>query len=723
MNTILGSQPAVEAIQAHRLPATAQWLKWASWGWMCYGVLVLVLILGGLPALFDRSQQICNAGAACLFWQLTPDSVKGIESLGLPAIATWLGFAAVRIIIELSITCALGWLIIWRKKEKQSTLFFGAVFLACGASNTAVPAALAQVWPEAFWFPSQFLNFLSMGVVTTLFCIFPDGRFVPRWGWLIAYISLVISFIYFFIPGGDKPDFPLYDLTGILRFVLLWIAMYGFTIYRYVRTSSPALRYQIKWVLYAIGLSMSSNFFVRIPLMVLYPELIRPDSGGYFVLMLVGYSNRVGFFICLGVAILFYHLLDIDLLINRTLVYGTLTAGIIGVYILLVVGLGNLLHTENNLVLSLLTTGFIAILFQPLRERLHRAVNRVMFGKRNEPYRVITELTQRLKASLATEKILPALVETVATSLKLPYTAIAIRQKETGNETENEGSAFKVAGEYGQLSPDTSLLKIPVVYQAENIGVLWLAPRQKGEKFSKADLRLLQDLAAQAGVAVHSVMLTYDLQRSRERVITASEEERRRLRRELHDGVGPTLASMTQRLDTASRLVERDPATSLKMLAELKAQVKTTLGDIRRIVYALRPPVLDEYGLVSAIREHVAGMQPYQIEISAPEQLPPLPAAVEVAAYRVMLEALTNVERHARAERVWINIAVEAANVLLIEIKDDGQGLPAGYRAGVGLISMRERAEELNGECRISSIPGEWTAVQLRLPLPQQARE
>ena len=177
----------------------------------------------------------------------------------------------------------------------------------------------------------------------------------------------------------------------------------------------------------------------------------------------------------------------------------------------------------------------------------------------------------------------------------------------------------------------------------------------------------------------------------------AREEERRRLRRDLHDGVGPTLASMAQRIDAATYIVRDNPDEAIALLQGLKGQVRSTLADIRRLVYALRPPALDELGLLAAVREHaaqVAGGSDLQVLVEAPEALPPLPAAVELAAYRIALEALTNVVRHAQARTCRIRFAVVNADSrpgLRVEICDDGVGLPADHCVGVGLTSMRER--------------------------------
>jgi len=195
-------------------------------------------------------------------------------------------------------------------------------------------------------------------------------------------------------------------------------------------------------------------------------------------------------------------------------------------------------------------------------------------------------------------------------------------------------------------------------------------------------MNLLAIIAGQAGIAVHNLRLTNDLLRSREKLVTAQEEERRRLRRDLHDGVGPTLASLSQRLDAAADLVNNDPQASIELLKELKGQVRSTVAEIRRLVYALRPPVLDEFGLVSAIREHVAqytGPNGLSVAFDVTEPMPPLPAAVEVAAYRILLEAFTNIIHHADATQCHIKIVLDD-NSLCLEVSDNGKGLPAKMR-------------------------------------------
>jgi signal transduction histidine kinase len=247
-----------------------------------------------------------------------------------------------------------------------------------------------------------------------------------------------------------------------------------------------------------------------------------------------------------------------------------------------------------------------------------------------------------------------------------------------------------------------------------------VTPRPPGTSFSPADWRLLQGVAHQAGVAAHGVRLTADLQCSREQLVTAREEERRRLQRDLHDGLGPGLASLTLKLDTARNLLAHDPAAASALLMELKAQTQAIVVDVRRLVYDLRPLALDQLGLICAIREYAASLSDHdelQVSIEAPEHLPSLPAAVEVVAYRIVQEALTNVVRHAHARTCTIRFLLDDTPLLYLEIRDDGHGLPPSYRPGMGMHSMRERAAELGGTCVISSSPSGGTLVWARLPL------
>lgn len=229
--------------------------------------------------------------------------------------------------------------------------------------------------------------------------------------------------------------------------------------------------------------------------------------------------------------------------------------------------------------------------------------------------------------------------------------------------------------------------------------------------------QLLTDIAGQTGAMAYAVRLTAALQRSREKLVLAREEERRRIRRDLHDELGPTLASQTFTLDAALDALERDPQTTAKLLQTLKTQNQATVADIRRLVYELRPPALDELGLIGAVKAYVVKLDSRSlptIRITAnPDPLPPLSAAVEVAAYRIVLEAITNVVRHAHAQQCSVTLQVldngplgmpsAGPSTLQITVNDNGIGLPPDRIAGVGLNSMRERAEELGGSLTVAN--------------------
>jgi signal transduction histidine kinase len=355
----------------------------------------------------------------------------------------------------------------------------------------------------------------------------------------------------------------------------------------------------------------------------------------------------------------------------------------------------------------------VAVLFQPLRERLQRGVNRLIYGERDDPVEALSRLGRRLETAVPPDKVLPTLVETIAQTLKLPYVAIQLPLEE-GN---------KIAAEYGDPGPE--LVHFPLVYQGEDTGQLLVGLRSPGSSFSPAEMRLLRNIARQAGTAVHAVRLTVDLQRSRQQLVTAREEERRRLRRDLHDGLGATLAALNLEAAALRRSIRSEPQKAELLVDELRQDIRATIEDIRRLVYELRPPTLDQLGLVEAVRVQAAqcgradeqGEAVLHVHVEAPEALPPLPAAVEVAAFRIAQEALTNVVHHAQAQHCTVRLNMQDG--LTIEVVDDGVGLGNGRRPnnGLGLLSMRERAAELGGACLVEPVVGGGTRVLASLPL------
>ena len=302
-------------------------------------------------------------------------------------------------------------------------------------------------------------------------------------------------------------------------------------IYRYRRVSSPAQRQQTKWVVYGVSLGWV-EYLVLFTIKLFFPSLYQTSLLVNVIAgtALYGFILLVPFFI--GFAILRSRLWDIDVLINRTLVYGILSVCVVGVYVLVVGALGALIGTSGNLVISLVATGLVAVLFQPLRAWLQRGVNRLLYGQRNEPYTVITHLSQRLEGTLAPDAVLSTIVDTVAQALKLPYVAILLKQEDT----------FRLSASVGELVGDPLVLQL--VYQAETIGQMRLAPRAPAEPFTPADRYLLDELARQAGLAAHAVQLTADLQRSYEHLEQRVAERTRELSSLLE--ISHTVASTLQ---------------------------------------------------------------------------------------------------------------------------------------------------------------------------------
>jgi len=649
---------------------------------------------------------VCFAFAVPSYYAQLSDPAEairtGLAQLGVSAGAYAVFRVSLAVLIVLVYYVVAG-AIFWRRSGYRVTLFV-SLFLATFGVNAAF-LLIDLAGPEPAWgWLFKVPEYAGWVCVSLFFYLFPDGRFVPRWTRALAVIVAILQIPLTFIPGAWLGREAWWDISLQVLFVGLWGSGLFAQVYRYRHDSDTVQRQQTKWVVFGAAAAITGVIGAVLPGMV-FPPLT--SAGSPYTLTGAAFGAVPLLFIPLtiGVAILRHRLWDIDALINRTLVYGTLTASVAGLYIVVVGYLGAVFQTGSNLVVSLVAASLVAVLFQPLRERLQRGVNRLMYGERNDPYAVLSRLGERLKTTDAPEAVLPAIAETVTRALKLPHAAISLKWDDE----------FETVAECG--SPRGKPLVLPLSYGTETIGQLVLSPRAPGEAFGQADKRLLDDLARYAEAAAYAARLTADLQRSRERLVNAREEERRRLRRDLHDGLGPQLATLTLRLDAARNLLDTEPKAADALLAGLKSQVQAAISDIRRLVYDLRPPALDELGLIPAIREQAAnyGQNGLKISVEAPGRLPPLPAAVEVATYRIVQEAMTNVVRHAKARVCHVRLSVNHG--LELRITDDGIGLPEERHAGVGIPSMRERAAELGGTFAAERLPGGGSRVLARLPL------
>ena len=676
---------------------SAKWIRLIRLAWLTYALLVLALMLAGLPLVFNQMQTVCK-GLECLWGQPSITGLQMLATSGL-SLTTYAAYNTLLPLVVPILSLVLVTIVVWRKPNDRMALLFALVMGTCPVNLSNAPMALANTYPD-FWLFAKVIEFGAAGFLP-FFYLFPNGQFIPRWSrWLILPNFLIVGLVVF-LPASQIPGTPAATLTGAWV-VIAAVSTFLFQGYRYRYVANPVQRQQIKWLAYGLAMTSSTSILSSVLARVLAID-VQPGSLGFLISNTLATAAIAFFGISLWVAVLRYRLFDIDLLINRTLVYGVLTAGVVGVYVTIVAGLGAMFQSQGKLLASLLATSLIAMLFQPARSRLQSAVNRLMYGERDDPYAVLSRFGQRLEATLAPDSILPTIVETITQTLKLPYAAMRL-----SNET-------MIA--HGALPPNTKPESFPLVYQGETIGQLEVAPRAADECFTPAERRLLTDIAHQAGIAAHAVRLTADLQHARERLVTTREEERRRLRRDLHDGLGPKLAGQALILEAVRDSLEPD-SQSRPLVDHLITDSQSVVSEIRELVQGLRPPALDEFGLVGAVRSLAAQCEPgkLRVTVTAPDPMPPLPAAVEVSAYRIAQEALTNVVKHAQAKDCQVRLAF-GDSTLRLEVQDNGLGLPAPRRPGVGLSSMRERAEEIGGSCVVEAGIDGGTSVTAQLPI------
>jgi len=470
---------------------------------------------------------------------------------------------------------------------------------------------------------------------------------------------------------------PLWFTREVANLVVLVIAVIGLVI-RY-RRGDERRRRQLLWLVLAlvvmIGVVVPWGLFTAGPVLQLLAIALVPAA--------------------MTIAVLRHQLLDIRLVLSRTVLYVVLTAGVIGAYLGLVTVADSLLRQGPGT--SILATLIVAVAFNPVRVRLQRVVDRALYGDRSDPVRALSRMGDQLSAGTDADSgdVLTAVCE----ALRLPYAALR-----------RDGVDQAVHGTAPQL-----LEVIALTYRGDRVGELVVGARSGQRRLDTADRAALELLAAPLAVAVHATALSDAVQRSREEIVAAREEERRRLRRDLHDGLGPALTGIAFQADAAGNLVRTDPDRAVELLGSLRAAATEAIADVRRLVYALCPPALDELGLVGALRRHAEqlGGGRAVVTVHAASDLPPLPAAVEVAAYRIAIEALTNAVRHAGAGR--IDVRFEMNGALEMSVEDDGTA-PASWEPGIGLASMRERAAELGGTVQAGPRPG-GGRVSARLPL------
>lgn len=474
----------------------------------------------------------------------------------------------------------------------------------------------------------------------------------------------------------------LLAMTGLgLTIVALVVAVAGLT-HRW-RTGDELIRQQLLWLCVAFAAPLLFLPFVA-------TDLVAPWMFAVVTLPVP---------VAIAVAMLQSRLYDVQLAVSRTLTYVALSAVVAGLYALTVGGVGALLDDRGAAWLPWAAAGVVAVSFAPLRNVLQQGVNRLTYGQFSQPADVLAATGRRLADAADVPALLDTLVHELATGLDLAYVDIH----------DSDGHALATHGD----PSDHPLEEVSLMAYGVPVGAL----RWTGRRLREADHGLLEDVARQLGGVVHAAGLLVAVRDSQHRLVLAREEERRRIRRDLHDGLGPTLAGLTLQVDTLRNRLATPGSDLDEELLRMRSAVQSGVVDVRRIVEGLRPPALDELGLTGALEQLVDRVCDGGINLELDVgTLPPIPAAVEVAVYRVVAEALTNLVRHSGAVHATCRVAVQH-NGLVVDVSDDGNGLALPRDGGVGLASMRERAEEISGTMTLDSAPGRGTRLHLWLPL------
>jgi signal transduction histidine kinase len=555
-------------------------------------------------------------------------------------------------------------------------------------------SVLAQWYGNTAWVAG-----LMVPLVFTLL-LFPDGHLPgPRWApWArAAAVVIMLQWCGFAFAQGALMDPPRranpFGVPGAsalqlsLALTPALVVLGGVAVIHRWRRASGEQRQQLSWLACAGVLSLVA--------LVAMQFLNWGSVAAVLTLVPV-----LGIPVVVTLAITRHHLYDIDVVVNRSLVYGVLTALVLAGYALVVMASTTLLSEPLTAQEAALATALVAVAVHQLHGVVQRRVNRLMYGGRDNPYLAMSRLAERLSDAAAPLSLLDSVAETIALELRLRYVAI------------EAGRPARVIASYGE--PGAAEQRRPLVHRGSTVGSLVLRTRGAGDSLTPAHERLVEDIARQTALAVHAYRLSQDLQRARELLVLAREEERRRLRRDLHDGLGPTLAGIVLKAGTGRRLAHGRSEELGKLLGSIETSAKEAVGDVRRVVNGLRPPALDELGLVGALEAFAASL-PLPTELRASD-VHDLSAAAEAAAYRIVSEAMTNASRHSGGSRCQARMDVLDGH-LDIEVTDDGCGLTARTPSGVGLLSMVERAAELGGWCVVDASPGSGTVVRSRLPV------
>jgi signal transduction histidine kinase len=606
------------------------------------------------------------------------------------------------------------------------------------------------------WFYPWVGQVITGAILPLLVLLFPTGRPPsPRWRpviWLIVIQAAVEGVVYMVRPieltAGNQGIYHqfallpnptgLAQLAGPIKFaqslfnitLLLLILTCGAGMLSRFRRAGSEEREQLKWFLY-VAMLVCLDVLIAIP----FGALTHSHWVGDIEWVFGAYAVAFGLPVAATIAILKYRLYDIDLVINKSVVFGAMAAFITAVYVAIVVGVGGLLGsaTRPNLALSILATAIVAAAFQTVRERVQRLANRLVYGKRATPYEVLSEFSHRVAGTYSSEDVLPRMARALGEGTGASRADVWIRLGDgiapAASWPAGDGPSPSRVAITGQLLPTIPGLSriVAVRHQGELLGALSINKRP-GEGLTPIEEKLIADLAAQAGIVLQSVRLSAQLQArltqisqqavelraSRQRIVATQDAERRRLERNIHDGAQQNLVALTVKLRLATALAKRDPERARVSVRALEAESDQALETLRALARGIYPPLLREQGLATALRAEAEKM-PLSAIVRAGD-LNRHPPEVEAAVYFVCLEALQNVTKHARASRVEIKLR-SLTRALGFEVTDDGAGFDVAKDArGAGLRNMTDRIEGIGGQLEIRSTSGRGTTVSGTVP-------
>lgn len=588
-----------------------------------------------------------------------------------------------------------------------------------------LPAGRFMAWVSVWTWPpgiTMLMNFLLL--------LFPDGRLPSRrWrpiAWL-AVVAIVLQVVPIAItawpargplltnlgdncPPGAPASFCLgfnLQVLGILLMFALGLLAAVSLVLR-LRRATGDERAQLKWFAYA-GAALVLAIIANSPLFHLGGVLL-PVVALLFLPLAT------------GIAILKYRLYDIDVVINKTLVYGGLATFITAVYVGLVVGIGTLLGSsdEPNLALSIAATALVAVAFQPVRERVQHVANQLVYGKRATPYEVMSGFSHRMAGALSIEEVLPEMAEAAARGVGAVSSRVRVFLPMEGEQS--------VAWPPDQPS-DGFARTIDVYHQGEPVGEIAVA-KPPGEPLTPSESKLLEDLASQAGLALHNVRLAVELRArldeitaqsealrlSRQRIVTARDVQRRQLEREIREGAQRELMEISAKLRAATDLVERDTEGAVALLDRLGDDANATLAELRDLARGIFPPLLADRGIAAALEAHVRKEEiPAAMDVGGARDVRFDPD-VEAAVFFCCVQALQNARRHAGGVGISLRLA-GTDGMVEFEVSDEGTDFdPTSTGEGMGIQIMRDRLEALDGTLEIESSPGRGTTVIGRVP-------